>query len=279
MLGWLTLMVTIAIAGREASHELALFQIMLMRSCIGIVLLAPLLRRAGGVAAVRTTQLRWHALRNAMHYAAQYGWFAALTLIPLAQVVAIEFTMPIWTALLAAAFLGERLHGGKVGAAVLGLVGVALIVKPSADLVGAGQWIALGAAVGFAVSVTLTKRLTRTDSPVAIIFWMLLVQSLIGLVPALLSWRWPSTAAWGWVLLIAFCGTYSHYCMANALRHAEATLVVPMDFIRVPLTALAGWLIYEERVDMLAVAGTALILGANVMNLRRAPVAVRERVV
>jgi len=148
-----------------------------------------------------------------------------------------------------------------------------LIVKPSADHVDAGQWIALGAAVGFAVSVTLTKRLTRTDSPVAIIFWMLIVQSLIGLVPALLSWRWPSTTGWGWVLLIAFCGTYSHYCMTNALRHAEATLVVPMDFIRVPLTALAGWLIYGESVDMLAVAGTALILAANVMNLRRAPAA------
>lgn len=273
MLGWLTLMVTIAIAGREASHELALFQIMLMRSCVGIALIAPLVYRAGGFAALRTTQLRWHALRNTVHYAAQYGWFAALTLIPLAQVVAIEFTMPIWTALLAAAFLGERLYGGKIGAAMLGLIGVALIVKPAADQVGAGQWIALGAAIGFAVSVTLTKRLTRTDSPVAIIFWMLVVQSLIGFVPALLSWRWPSTAGWGWVLLIAFCGTYSHYCMTNALRHAEATLVVPMDFIRVPLTALAGWLIYAERVDMLAVAGTALILGANVMNLRRPPAA------
>ena len=278
MLGWLTLMITIAIAGREASHELALFQIMETRSIIGILLLAPLVHRAGGLAGVRTTQLRWHALRNSVHFVAQYGWFAALTLIPLAQVVAIEFTMPIWTALLAAAFLGERLYGGKIGAALLGLIGVALIVKPSADHVGAGQLIALGAAVGFAVSVTLTKRLTRTDSPVAIIFWMLVVQSLIGLVPALLSWRWPSTGTWGWVLLIAFCGTYSHYCMANALRNAEATLVVPMDFIRVPLTALAGWLIYGERVDMLAVAGTVLILGANVLNLRRAPVVVRTRV-
>lgn len=277
MLGWLTLMVTIAVAGREASHELALFQIMLLRSCIGLLLLAPLVRRSGGLAAMRTAQLRWHAARNAVHYAAQYGWFAALMLIPLAQVVAIEFTMPIWTALLAAAFLGERLHGAKVGAALLGLIGVALIVKPSTDHVGVGQWIALAAAVGFAVSVTLTKRLTRTDTPVAIIFWMLIVQSLIGIVPALLTWRWPSATTWGWVLLIAFCGTYSHYCLTNALRHAEATLVVPMDFVRVPLTALVGWLVYAERVDMLAVAGTALILGANVMNLRRAPVVPAQR--
>src|ERR1700712_2059601 len=153
MLGWLTLMITIAIAGREASHEVAVFQIMEVRSVIGILLLAPLGRGAGGINAMRSTQLRWHALRNAVHYVAQYGWFAALTLIPLAQVVAIEFTMPIWTALLAPAFLGERLHGGKVGAALLGLIGVALIVKPSADHVGAGQLIALGAAVGFAVSV------------------------------------------------------------------------------------------------------------------------------
>lgn len=274
MAGWLTLMLVIAIAGREATRELSVFQVMLLRSSIGLVLIAPLVRAAGGLAALRTQRLRDHALRNIVHYAAQYGWFAALTMIPLAQVVAIEFTMPIWTVLLAAAFLGERITAAKTIAVVLGLAGVTLIVRPGgAGGVGGiapGQFVALAAALGFAVSVVMVKSLTRSDGAIVIIFWMLVLQSLIGLIPALATWRWPSPAAWGWVLVVAFCGTYSHYCMARALAHADATIVVPMDFLRVPLTALAGWLIYAERLDLLTVLGAALILGGNLLNTRRA---------
>lgn len=269
MAGWLSLMLVIAVAGREASRELAVFQIMELRSLIGLLMLYPLVRANGGFGAMKSARLWHHAARNTVHYAAQFGWFVALTMISLAQVVALEFTMPIWTACLAVGFLGERLNVWKALAIVLGLVGVALIVRPAAAGLSAGQAIALAAAVGFAVSMTLTKSLTGTDSAVTIIFWMLVFQSLIGAVPALVTWRWPSAAAWGWVLVIAFCGTFSHYCMARALRHAEATTVVPMDFLRVPLMALAGWAVYAERVDLFTVIGTALILLGNLLNLKR----------
>lgn len=276
MTGWLTLMVVIAVAGREAARELSVFQIMLMRSTLGMALLWPLVRASGGLAAVSTQRLPQHLLRNAVHYAAQYGWFVALTLIPLAQVVAIEFTMPIWSAALAVAFLGERMSVRKWCAVLLGMVGVAVIVRPGAGQLDAGplstgQLIALAAAVGFAVSVVLVKSLTRTDAAVAISFWMLVVQSAIGLVPALMVWRWPSGGVWGWVVVVAFCGTYSHYCFARAMQHADATVVVPMDFLRVPLTALVGWLAYTERVDLFTALGVGLILGGNVLNLLRRP--------
>ena len=112
--GWLALMVIIAVAGREALRELSVFQLMELRSLIGMFMLWPLVHAAGGLPAMRTTRLKQHLLRNTVHYAAQYGWMAALLLIPLAQVVAIEFTMPIWAALLALAFLGERLSTAKV---------------------------------------------------------------------------------------------------------------------------------------------------------------------
>jgi drug/metabolite transporter (DMT)-like permease len=241
-----------------------------LRSVIGMLMLWPLVRAAGGLAAMRTTRLKQHVLRNGVHYAAQYGWMAALLLIPLAQVVAIEFTMPIWAALLAVVFLGERMNGTKVAAIALGLAGVWVIVRPDHTGLNPGQLIALVAAVGFAVSVVLVKSLTRTDAAVVVSFWMLVVQSLIGLVPALLLWRWPSAAAWGWVLVVAFCGTYSHYCFARAMQHAPATVLVPMDFLRVPLSAAAGWAVYQERVDVFTVAGVVLILGANLLNLRKA---------
>ena len=271
MAGWLTLMVVIAVAGREAAGELSVFQIMLMRSVLGMAMLWPLVHAAGGLAAMRTDRLGQHVLRNGVHYAAQYGWFAALTLIPLAQLVSIEFTMPIWSALLAMLLLGERMNGFKWLAVVLGLVGVAVIVRPVAGAVNPGQLLALACALGFAISVVLVKSLTRTDAAIVVSFWMLVVQSGIGLVPALMVWHWPSVQTWGWVLVVAFCGTYSHYCFARAMQHADATVVVPMDFLRVPLTALAGWLVYEEQLDLLTVLGVGLILAGNALNLVRWP--------
>lgn len=267
--GWLAAMVVIAVAGREAARTLSVFQIMELRSLIGLVLLAPLVHAAGGLAAMRTHRIGTHLARHTIHYGAQFGWFFALTLIPIGQVVAIEFTMPVWTTILAVAFLGERVTALRVAAVALGIVGVAMIVRPGLDRVDPGQLIALAAALGFAVAFVLVKSLTATERPVAIIFWMLVVQSVIGLVPALLTWRMPDAAAWPWVIVVAVCGTYSHFCMAQALRHAAATVIVPMDFLRVPLSAAAGWLVYAERLDRVAVLGAALILGANLINLRR----------
>jgi len=268
MAGWLTLMLVIAIAGREALREINVFQLMEMRSLLGFLMLYPLIRANGGLAAMRTTRLPQHVARNIIHYGAQLGWFFALTLIPIGQVVAIEFTMPIWTAILATTFLGERMTIWKIAAIVLGLIGVIVIVRPATSEIDPGQLIALGAAVGFGISVAMVKSLTRTEQPVAIMFWMLVVQSAAGLFPALYFWQWPAAHLWFWVVVIAFCGTFSHYCMARAMLHADATVVIPMDFLRVPLSAAAGWLIYSERLDLFTVTGAALILTGNLLNLK-----------
>jgi drug/metabolite transporter (DMT)-like permease len=271
MAGWLALMLVIAVAGREALREINVFQLILIRASVGLVLLYPLIRSAGGFAVVRTQRLPLHLARNTIHFGAQLGWFFALTLIPIGQVVAIEFTMPIWTAILAASFLGERMTIWKVAAIVLGIIGVVVIVRPAASEVNPGQLIALAAAVGFGVSVAMVKSLTRTEQTLAIMFWMLVVQSAAGLFPALYVWTWPPTYLWGWVVVIAFCGTFSHYCMARAMLHADATVVIPMDFLRVPLSAAAGWLIYSERLDLFTVLGAALILTGNLLNLKPNP--------
>jgi len=271
MAGWLCLMLIMAIAGRQATRELDVFQIMELRSLFGLCLLYPLIRANGGLRAMASTRLPQHAARNIVHYGAQYAWFMALTLIPLAQVVAIEFTMPIWTALLAATFLREPMHRWKTAAVVLGVVGVGMIVRPASTGISVGQAVALSAALGFAVSVILVKSLTRTESVLSIVFWMLVVQGVLGLWPALAVWRWPTPVAWAWVLLIAFCGAYSHYCLTRAIQVAEATVVVPMDFLRVPLTAIAGWLVFSEGIDLMMVLGTILILGGNLLNLRPGP--------
>jgi drug/metabolite transporter (DMT)-like permease len=270
MAGWLALMLIVAVAGRETTRELNVFQIAEVRSILGFLMLYPLVRLNGGFAAMKTSRPLQHIARNLIHYGAGLGWFFALTLIPLGQVVSIEFTMPIWTAILAASFLGERMTLWKIAAIVLGVVGVIVIVRPETGQINPGQLIALAAAVGFGISVAMMKSLTRTESTVAVIFWMLVIQSAVGFFPSLYVWKWPSAYAFGWIVVIAFCGTFSHYCMARAMLHADATVVLPMDFLRVPLTATAGWLIYSERLDAFTVLGAALILAGNLLNLKAA---------
>jgi drug/metabolite transporter (DMT)-like permease len=267
---WLALMLIMTVAGREATRELEVFQIMEMRAVIGIFMLLPLVYLAGGLQTVRTRVFRLHVGRNIVHYGAQFAWFVALTMIPLAQLISIEFTMPIWTAILAAFFLGEKIGPWKLLSILLGVIGVAIIVRPGVGDINEGQLIALAAAVGFAISVTMVKALTRHDSVLTIIFWMLIIQSALGLLPALMVWRWPSAEIWPWVLVIAFCGVFSHYSQARAMTYADATIVIPMDFLRVPLSALLGWLYYQEALDIWTVAGAVLILFGNMLNLRNA---------
>jgi uncharacterized membrane protein len=163
MAGWLGLMLILVVAGREATRELNVFQIMELRTGIAFFMLYPLIRINGGFAAMKTSRPLQHIGRNLIHYGAQIGWFFALTLIPLGQVVAIEFTMPIWTAILAASFLGERMTVWKISAIMLGVIGVIIIVRPATGEINPGQMIALAAAVGFGISVTMMKSLTRTE--------------------------------------------------------------------------------------------------------------------
>jgi drug/metabolite transporter (DMT)-like permease len=268
MSGWLGLMLVMMVAGRESARELSIVAMMEVRTVIGLLMLLPLVQAGGGLTAMRTARPGLHVARNVVHYAAQYCWFLALTMIPLSQLIAIEFTMPIWAAILAVSFLGERMNRWKSLSLLLGMVGVVLIVRPVGADIDPGQLIILIGAVGFGISVVVVKSLTRTDSALQIIFWMQVIQSVMGLAPAILYWSWPSATVWGWLLLVAFSGTFSHYCIARAMLHADATVVVPLDFARLPLSVALGWLIYAEALDIYTACGAALILLGNLFNLK-----------
>lgn len=258
-----------SVSGRIITRELDVFQAMEMRSLIAVFMLLPLVYRDGGIRAMRTSILPRHIGRNFAHYVGQCAWLKGLTLIPLAQVISIEFTAPIWVAFLAAIFLNERLTWRNGVVILFALVGVALIVRPGVVPLNPGHLITLGAAVMFAISFISTKTLTRSDSATKILFWMLVIQSIIGIVPALTVWHWPSASTWPWIFLFAFAGSFSHFCMAKALACAKATVVMPMDYLRVPLSAVLGYLLYNEAIDAFTAVGAGLILVSNLFNLRR----------
>lgn len=268
MAGALFSFTAMAVAARELSRDMGPFQMLAVRSAFGVVLITLLLAKSG-FAQLRLAHLRLHATRNIIHFCGQLGWFYAIGLIPLATVFAIEFTTPLWTALFAAVFLRERLTPARLAAVVLGFSGVLLILRPGVAAVSPAALAMLGGALAFGGTHIVTKKLAGRDSALCILFWMAGMQLAFAAVPAALQWT-PLTAAHApWVLLLGVTGVGAHFCMVNALARADATVVVPMDFLRLPLVGLLGYWLYGEKIDGWLVAGALLILAGNATSLLR----------
>lgn len=266
MAGTLLSFAVMAVSARELSADFGTFQILAIRSLIGLAILSALLTRAGWQQ-LSLENLTTHLVRNTAHFCGQFGWFYAIAFLPLAAVFAIEFTVPIWTAVFAAVLLAERLTLVRALAILLGIAGVMVILRPGWAVVHPAALVMLGGALAYGLSHTLTKKLAGRDTPLCILFYMTLIQLPLGLVPASFQWIGPTALHWPWLIAVGVTALTAHYCMVRALSLADAMLVIPMDFLRLPLIALVGYALYGEHIDGFLAVGAALILMGNVINV------------
>ncbi|MGR3759313.1 DMT family transporter [Roseobacteraceae bacterium NS-SX3] len=270
---------SMAIAGREAGLTLDTFEIMAYRSLVGVLIVAIVLTATGRWGEVQTARLPQHLVRNIFHFTGQNLWFYAVTLIPLAQVFALEFTSPLWVAVLSPLILGERLTPVRAAAAALGFIGILIVARPSPETLNIGMFAAAGAAIFFALTNLFTKRLTRSERTGSILFWLTSMQLVMGL--AMAGWdgdmALPTAATLPWLVLIGIAGLAAHFCLTNALSLAPATVVVPVDFTRLPLIAVLGMLLYGEALDAWVFAGAAVIFVSNYANILDASGKLRRR--
>ncbi len=257
-----------AIAARELLAYMGTFEILFLRSVVSLLMVLAVLPRTG-IGALRTQRIGLHAARNVCHFGGQFAWVYAIGALPLAMVFAIEFTMPVWTAVLAMLFLGERLNGARVTVLVLGIVGVAIILRPGFALIEPAAFVMLLGSLAYAATMIATKRLSATDSPLVVLFWMSLIQLPLGLVPALADWVTPRLVDLPWIVAVGAAGFAAHYCVTRAFKLADATVVVPIDFLRLPLIAIVGALAYGEAIDPAILLGAAVIFAGTYFSLRR----------
>ena len=271
---WMTLAMlafsTMALSIRALAGALSVFEILGIRSAFGLAVLVPLIAARPALrASAAPRRMALHALRNTVHFAAQYAWALSVTLLPLAVVFAIEFTAPAWVALLAVVALGERLTPSRIGVLVLGFAGVLIILRPGLATFQPAALLVLAAALGFSVALVATKQLTGTTSTVAILLWMNVMQLPMALAGSRLGFVTRLGVADVPALIgVGVSGLASHYCLTNAFRAGDATLVVPLDFVRIPLIALVGWLVYGETLDPFVFVGAAVIISGILWNLR-----------
>ncbi|AUQ50125.1 S-adenosylmethionine uptake transporter-like protein [Phaeobacter inhibens] len=269
MIGAIVSFSAMAIAGREAGLSLDTFEIMTYRSAVGLVIVVAVLTATGSWRQVRRDRLGLHLIRNAAHFTGQNLWFFAVTLIPLAQVFALEFTSPLWVLMLSPLLLGEALTKPRVLAAALGFIGILIVARPSPESLNLGVIAAASSAVFFALTIMFTKRLTRHEPISSILLWLTLMQLGMGL--AISGWDGviaiPNAATALWLLVIGCAGLTAHFCVTKALAIAPATVVVPIDFARLPTIAVAGMLIYGEALNLWILLGAAVIFCANYINI------------
>jgi drug/metabolite transporter (DMT)-like permease len=259
-----------AVAVRALAPFFSVFEILSIRNAAGVlILLAFALFRPHLRPGLRPRRVGMHLTRNVLHFAGTDAWAFSLTLLPLATVFALEFTTPAWVALLAIPLLHERMNRGRLAAVTLGFAGVLVILRPGVETLQPASLLVLGVAFSFALVGIITKHLTKTESTFSILFFMNLMQlpmNLIGVTDGF----WGRVEAGHTLALTGICagGLLSHYCLTNAYRHGDATMVVPLDFLRIPLIAVVGWQLYGEALDPFVFLGSACIIVGILYSLR-----------
>jgi drug/metabolite transporter (DMT)-like permease len=278
MLGAVVSFTAMAVAGREVHHQLDTFELMMYRSFIGIFVVVAVGGLSGTLGQITFRRMDLHVIRNASHFAGQNLWFFAVTLITLPQLFAFEFSVPLWVALVAPFILNEKLTATRLGAAIVGFIGILIVARPDQIGLTPGIVAAAVAALGFAGSAIATKLLTRTETVTCIMFWLTVIQAILGV--AFSAWdldvALPTLETLPWVIVVGLGGLLAHFCITSALRIASAMVVFPVDFLRLPLAAAIGIFWYGEPFQIQVFVGAAIILGAVFVNIRTEARAVRK---
>lgn len=255
------LFVGVTVAVRYLGTNMNPVQAAFIRYCFGIVLILPLLSRAG-IMSLDRDRLGFHALRGLVHGGGVILWFLAMSRIPISEVTALGFTTPIFVTLGAAVFLSERLKPYRVAAVLLGFIGALLILRPGLRVIDIGALAQLGAAPLFACSYLMAKSATRREASSMIVVLLSVFCTLTLALPALLVWRTPTLDELLLLGLTALLATSGHYCMTRALEAAEVSAVQPFTFLQLVWATILGLILFDETPDVWIWIGGAVIVGS-----------------
>lgn len=267
MLGAVASFATMQIAGRELSAVHDPFTVLFYRSLVGVALILPIALAFGGVKNVTTRKPFAHLIRNIIHFGGQFGWFYGIAHLAMADVTALTSTTPIFGVLLAVAFLGEKLTLPRAAVIVAGFVGVLIVVRPGFIPIELATGMTVFGAFCYAVSIVMVKALTSTEPPLRIVFIMMAMQTVIAFALTGGDIAMPAEADFPWIVAVGVGGLAAHYCMARSVAVADASVVMPVNFLQLPAMAFAGYLLYAETIDPFSLAGGGLILTATYLNL------------
>ena len=261
MIGTIICFCLMGVTIKELSFKYNSFEIQNFRNilCILIILLFYIFNNN---IKISTKQFKNNLIRNFFHFIGQSGWTYGLTVLPLATVFSIEFTMPIWATIIAIVIFKDKLTVFKFIFLTLGMIGTWVIVVPDTNTINANCIIVLISAIFYAFAHNYTKILTKTDNTISVIFWMSLIQLPFTIIGSLLLGKIQFNIfnELPLIILLALSALGAHFCLTSALRAGEPSLVLPIDYLRLPLIYLVGWYLYNESLSTNIIVGSIMIM-------------------
>lgn len=242
-------------------------EVAFFRALVGLALTLPVVLRMGR-AGWAARQPLVQVFRGVLAGAVMLCGFYAVAHIPLADFTVIAFTRALFVVALAAAVLGEKIHGRRTIATIIGFMGVLIIIRPGGAVGGATLVALLGAALA-AVAIMLVKLAARTDSPVSLLLYSNLVQTVMLAGPAAYYWVTPDFNQLLALVGVGILGTLAQFCIVRGYSMAEASAVVPFDYARLLFAAVLGYLFFSDIPDAWTWAGAAVIVGSTFYIARR----------
>ena len=257
---------------RAVSQAVHSFEVVFFRNLIGTLVLLPMLLHTPGL--LRSDKIGSHLRRATSGFIATLATFYAVAHAPLATVMSINYTAPLFATLGAALFLGERIRARRVAAVAVGFIGMLIVLRPGSVPLTTGVLVSMVSAVSTAFSIVAIRALVASDDSRAVTLWAFLLMLPPSLIAALFVWTWPPASAWPLLIAIGVVAALGQLSLSRAFSLAEASAILPYDFVRFGLITLGGVLIFGERYDALTLLGGAIILGSTIyLALREAKVA------
>ena len=251
-----------------AAQDIHPFEVAFFRWFFGVIFLLPFIVRTGP-SIWKTEHRKLYVIRAIMTSGATMVWFFALTVLPLAQATALNFTIALFTTLGAALFLGEHVGLRRWAATIIGFAGVMVILRPGVDEVSPAALLPVAAAIMIAVNLNIVKFTGRTDSTLTVVVYNAVLSLPLTAVPLFFVWQTPSWTTLGLVAIVAFFATIAHFLLTKAFTYGDASALIPVDYLRLPFIALIGFVVFSEVPDIWTWVGGAIIAAATIYIARR----------
>jgi drug/metabolite transporter (DMT)-like permease len=249
---------TMGVFIKLSSSQLHPLEVVFFRNFLALFFLTPWIFQQRATV-FKSNRKKLYTLRAVFNVVGMAAGFTALTLIPLAEATALSFTAPLFATLGAALILGEVVRQRRIIAIFFGFIGMLIILRPGIEAISPGALLAIANAITIAITVLIVKKLTITEKPITIVAFMALLQTPMALIPALFYWEWPSLITWTWLFCLAGAGTIGHLMYTKAIQLAEVSQLQPIDFVRLPIIALFGYIVFAEQPGIWVWIGGAVI--------------------